>query len=536
MNGKTRTPLAASLLLLAALAASALPLLARGRSRADTPGRMATWTEILALVEERHVPPVDPKDAIYASIRGMLHTLDPHSNFLDEEAYREMREDQRGTFYGLGIVISKRGRYQPLRVVSPIADTPAARMGIRAGDIITHIRDERAGVDIDTMGLTIQEAVKYLRGPRGTVVEVTIHRPGLDEPLVFRVTRDAVRTPAVNQAFMVRPGIGYVHIANFTETTAAELDRALEDLSRQGAEKLLLDLTGNPGGLLDQAIAVASRFLQPGELVVYTEGRLPGSRQDYPAVSDAPRVSWPVVILVDRGSASASEIVSGALQDHDRAIIVGETTFGKGLVQSVYPLSEGCALALTTQKYFTPAGRCIQRSWASEEEYFFEVQQREPVPGPPPGAKRYRTDTGRTVFGGGGITPDVPFRAPELPEPVVRLLRVSAFSRFVTPHPDEDLARWEEHPDELLAAFREFVAREIDGVTPADLDAARDQVLLRLRAEVALARHGMVAHDRVLLEASPLVEKAIESFPEAEQLLAKRAKALARKTARAGHR
>ncbi|HHN74516.1 MAG TPA: PDZ domain-containing protein, partial [Acidobacteria bacterium] len=197
---------------IALVAAVALVFLLVG-ARAAAPragSRMAAFTEILSLIESRHVPEAKPKSVIYAGIHGMLGTLDPHTNFLDDEAFRDMRDEQRGSFYGLGIVISKRGRNQPLRVVSPIADTPAARLGIRAGDVITHIRDRRADVDLDTMGLTIQESVKHLRGPRGTEVEITINRPGVDKPLVFSVVRDAIRTPAVNLAMMLRPEVGYV--------------------------------------------------------------------------------------------------------------------------------------------------------------------------------------------------------------------------------------------------------------------------------------------------------------------------------------
>ncbi|RMG44964.1 MAG: S41 family peptidase [Acidobacteria bacterium] len=487
--------------------------------------QMATYAEILSLIETRHVPEADPKKVIYASIHGMLNTLDPHSNFLDDEAYREMREEQRGSFFGLGIVISKRGRYQPLRVISPIANTPAARLGVRAGDVITHIRDERAGVDVDTLGLTVQEAVKYLRGPRGTDVTITVDRPGIDEPLRFTITRDAVRTPAVNQAFMIRPGVAYVHIANFTETTSSELDRALARLRDEGATRLVLDLSNNPGGLLEQAVGTASRFLEPDELVVYTEGRLPGSRQDYLAMRDVPRVDWPMVVVVDAGSASASEIVAGALQDHDRAILVGQRTFGKGLVQSVYPLSEGTALALTTQKYYSPLGRTIQRPYASEEEYFFEPRRADREQRPEPGAPEFRTPTGRVIYGGGGILPDIVTEPPSEPEAVLKLMRLSAFSRFVNPLPDDTREAYAADPDRLLTDFRDFVAAEYPDIAQDELEAHRDELLLQLRAELTLVSSGIEARDRVLLQHNPVIQRAIAALDQAEQLLAARRRA-----------
>ena len=495
---------------------------ARGISSAGSSSTMATFSQILSLIEQKHVPEADPKAVIYAGIGGMLDTLDPHTNFLDDEAFRDMRDEQRGSFYGLGIVISKRGRSQPLRVVSPIADTPAARLGVRAGDVITHIRDERADVDVDTLGLTIQDSVKYLRGPRGTTVEITVNRPGLKKPIVFKVVRDAIRTPAVNLSFMLRPDVGYIHVANFTETTTPELDRAIEDLSGKGATKLVLDLQGNPGGLLDQAVAFASRFLTPDELVVYTEGRLPGSRQDYRALRDVPRVEWPVVVILNRGSASASEIVAGAIQDHDRGLVAGETSFGKGLVQSVYPLSEGTGLALTTQKYYTPVGRSIQRPYTTEEEYYYENFTRgEDAPQRPKG-KVFHTETGRVVYGGGGITPDVEVKQTSDPEVLLRLGRESAFARFVTPLGDETRAAYAADPSSMFDDFVAWVTKELPEIQLEDLREASERGKLYLRAELALATGGMEARDRVLTDASPVIRKALESFDKAEALLTAR--------------
>ncbi len=506
------------------LLATAIPALFLGaRSAAAPHSRKATYAEILTLIEERHVPAADSKDVIYSSIHGMLGTLDPHTNFLDDEVYREMREEQRGHFFGLGIVISKRGRHEPLRVVAPIADTPAARLGVRSGDVITHIRDPRANVDIDTLGLTIQESVKHLRGPRGSKVEITIDRPGFSEPLILEIERDAVRTPAVNQAYMIRPGVAYVQISNFTETTIAELDRALERLGQQGARALVLDLQNNPGGLLDQAVGVASRFLEPGELVVYTEGRQAGSRQDYTAVREAPRVTWPMVVLIDAGSASASEIVAGAVQDHDRALIVGSTSFGKGLVQSVYPLSESSGLALTTQKYYSPTGRSIQRPYESEEEYYFEAAARSGTTrGPAPGAPVFLTETGRKVYGGGGITPDIPIANPEIPEPLVRLYRVSAFARFIDPLAVDERDRLLRDEKALIDRFTSFVTAEIEGVDTATLVPHRRELVNFLHAEIALTKGGLQERDRVLLERNPVVLRAIDALDEAEGLLAQR--------------
>lgn len=512
-----------SLLLAALFAASAIVVVTRAAAPAGpTLGKMGTYAEILALIEQRAVPEPDMKRVIYSGISGMLDALDPHTNFLDDDNYREMREEQKGFFYGLGIQINKRGRYQPLRVVAPMAGTPADRMGIRGGDVIVHIRDERAGADIDTLGLTIQEAVKYLRGPRGSEVEITVERPGVEQPLVFKIQRDAVRTSAVSQAYMIRPETGYIKITNFVESTTPELDAALESLKKQGAKRLVLDLSGNPGGLLDQAIGVTSRFLPAGSLVVYTEGRMAGSRQDYFSAKDVPHVGWPVVVMVDRESASASEIVSGALQDHDRGIVVGETTFGKGLVQSVYPLSENTGLALTTQKYFTPVGRSIQRPYTGEDTYYLEWRERDAVPKPKDDAPVFKTDTGRIVYGGGGITPDIPVQIPEYPELVVQLLRTSAFPRFVTALSAEDRKKFAADPASVLPPFTTFVLADMPEITADALAAAKEDILLQLRGEIALLDGGLAARERVLLEKNPVLEKALASFPEAERLMSQR--------------
>lgn len=503
-----------------------VPVMYLGAGTSKTGGGPArplnAYAEILELIQTRHAPEPEVKRVIYSGIHGMLHTLDPHTNFLDDEAYREMREDQRGSFYGLGIVISKRGRYQPLRVISPIADTPAARLGIRAGDIISHIDDETAGINIDTIGLTIQEAVKHLRGPQGSKVKVTIDRAGLGESLEFTIARDEVKTPAVNNVFMVAPGVGYIKIANFTETTTAELDRALETLRLQGARKLVLDLQGNPGGLLEEAIGVSSRFLEPNELVVYTEGRLPGSRQDYGALQAVPRVEWPVAVLIDRGSASASEIVSGAIQDHDRGIVLGETSFGKGLVQSVYPLSENTGLALTTQKYYTPSGRCIQRAYESEEEYYLENAQREDAPAPAADAPVFATESGRKVFGGGGISPDVVVQLPRASEPLIQARRISAASRFVAGRTAAQRQHDRDDPAAMLRDFVSFLRAELPQLDTAQFQAAHDELKLELEGELALADGGMAARDRVFLMQNPLLRRALESFGEAEKLMSQR--------------
>jgi carboxyl-terminal processing protease len=485
---------------------------------------MDEYVRLLALLEERYVEPVEAKDLIYDSIRGMVRTLDPHSNFLDDRQYEDMREEQRGEFFGLGIVISKRGKNHPLTVVSPIEGTPASRLGIRAGDMITHVRDARTDVDTDTLGLSIQEAVNLLRGPRGTPVEITIDRPGLDGPLVFEITRDVIPTRAVADAYLIRPGVGYVRVVNFTQTTTRELDEALDDLERQGMERLLLDLRDNPGGLLDQAVKVTDRFIGDGQVIVSTRGRVPGSDQEFYATGRATRPDYPLVVLVNHGSASASEIVAGAIQDHDRGLVVGETTFGKGLVQSVYPLGQNTALALTTQKYYTPSGRLIQRDYSDLGEYIFERAPDSPYDVWTAPDEERQTTNGRTVFGGDGIRPDVEVELTERPPVVDQLLRANAFFRFtVAVETGRESAPPEtesETPEALFAAFLEWLEREEpDGGTPEQLEAARDAVTTYIRAELAAKRDGLAARYRVLAERDAQIRTALQSFEDARELV-----------------
>jgi len=502
--------------------------------------KMKTFSQIIGVVQDKYVEEVPGEDLIYDGIRGMLRTLDPHTNFLDSENYKDMQDEQRGNFYGLGIVISKRSKEEPLTVISPIDGTPAARLGVRAGDIISHIVDSSRNIDIDTLDLTIQDAVKYLKGPKGSEVIITIQRLGTEEPLTFKIVRDKIDTPSVSNSFMIRPGTGYIKLANFTQTSADDLDRAISQLKSRGMERLILDLRLNPGGLLDQAVKVADRFLPDGKMIVYTRGRVPGSDQEYFATKAGDDNEMPIVVMINRGSASASEIVSGALQDHDRALVVGETSFGKGLVQSVFRLSNQTGLALTTAKYYTPSGRLIQRDYSSLEDYFYDLDDDE-VAGTStggdelPGREVRHTDTGRVVYGGGGITPDVTVKAEELSKLVTDLSRKNLFFKFAVQHVREvedipkdkattdanqidDLVAQYHPDDKSLAAFKKFLAT--NKVTIDDTEFKKDQETIRtfLKAEMLETVGGLSLRDRVLAENDPQVIKAIDMIPRAREL------------------
>jgi carboxyl-terminal processing protease len=472
-----------------------------------------SFATILQVVQDNYYEPVEPDVLVEGAINGMLRTLDPHSHYLNIKAYRSMREEQQGSFSGLGIVIQKLGRDRPLTVISPIDGTPAARLGIRAGDIISRINGE--GTD----GISSNEAVERLRGPKGSDVHITIVRPGFSEPLEFTVTRDTIPTESVVNPYIIEPGTAYLKIRNFTQTTDRELQRALEDLEDQGMQRLILDLRGNPGGLLDQAVAVTDKFLDRGKKLVYTRGRIQGSNKDYYASDEASYPDVPLVILVNRGSASASEIVAGAIQDHDRGLIVGETTWGKGLVQSVFPLTRNNALALTTAKYYTPSGRLIQRDYESLENYVAYRTDENYEPAIDRSSRKF-TDAGRTVYGGGGIAPDFEVELREPSELITRMYRTSSFFRFaveyLTGHPD--VTTGFDVNDEVLEEFRRFLMTNEIPFEESELVEDREDVQMFVKAEILSAKFGLVQGERVRNASDDQVRKALTLFPQARDL------------------
>jgi carboxyl-terminal processing protease len=503
------------------------------------------YTAILGAVEEEYADEVKSDRLVSASIREMLRTLDPHSNFFEAREYGQLQERQKGSYYGLGITVqSVDGN---ITVVSPFEGTPAHRLGIRAGDVISRIEEE------DARGMSIDDAVKRLRGPKGTPVRITIVRQGYDAPLDFTVIRDAIPLHSVPYHFMASKSVGYLRLQDFNETTACrpgegpecerELEKALKSLQKGGATAIVLDIRDNPGGLLDQAFAVSNLFLKKGQLVVFTRGRSKRDESNYITEAESPWVGVPLVVLTSRHSASASEIVAGAIQDHDRGLIVGETTFGKGLVQTIMPLRNvrGYALALTTARYYTPSGRSIQRDYggAPLDEYY---APRDRKPCDEGGGEAKLTDAGRRVFGGDGITPDYCVE-PDSPSKFMASLigrqAFIGFSRFFEAAESAGgaqiagtgsrshsvsakvklVGRDFKVDDRVLADFRAFLDSQKLKYTEEDFTAHREQISREILEEVLRQVFGEGEARRRTLAWDPQVKKALELVGKADLLL-----------------
>jgi carboxyl-terminal processing protease len=368
------------------------------------PDHYKTFTAALATIQSQYAEEVESDRLVYGAINGMLQTLDPHSSFMDPKSYAQMRERQEGRYYGLGVTIqAPNGDITAVRVFE---GSPAHDKGIRRGDVIAEIEGQT------TKGWTTEDAVAKLRGPKGTVVNIGIRRKGLEQLIPVAVNRDQVSIPSLSAVFMIDRETGYVGITDFAEHTDEDLGTALESLTKKGMKRLVLDLRSNPGGQLDQAIRITNRFVPKGAMVVYTRGRVPNSDQDYRATDTPEYTSIPMITLVNRSSASASEIVSGALQDYDRSLIIGETTFGKALVQSVYRVSGGAGLALTTARYYTPSGRLIQRPWDGTFDEYLTYTMKDQSQRTYSAEQLKYTTGGRKVYSGGGIEPDERFDGP----------------------------------------------------------------------------------------------------------------------------
>ncbi len=492
---------------------------------------------VLSLVNENYVEEVESGELIYAAIDGMLEVLDPHSNFLSKESFAEMGERFSGKFYGIGIEFDVLDGY--LYVISVIENSPSEAVGLQSGDRIVMINGESA------IGIKHDEVRQKLRGEKGSMVDVTIERTGVDDQFDVTITRDRIPIRSVRAAIMLEDQTGYIQMIRFAKTTSRELETALDRLQQQGMERLILDLRGNSGGYLDQAVEVSSKFIPEGRVIVKTLGRNRSSNKTFNSLRGINHRDMPLVIMLDHRSASASEIVAGAVQDWDRGVIAGTRSFGKGLVQTLYAephLTDGSALKLTTARYYTPSGRMIQRDYKNRsfQEYiegsFSDAD--EEVGGDESDAVEERpvftTAGGRTVYGDGGITPDVMIKTPKRMYPFVigHFKGWVPFDRacfeFATAYgvtrPDlkddfETFLRDFEVDDTMLEAFKTQVRDS--GITFAEEEFATDLDVIELQLKRSLARNlwGDEEASRVTAAGDDQLQQALQLFHSHEMLV-----------------
>ncbi|HTV57491.1 MAG TPA: S41 family peptidase [Verrucomicrobiae bacterium] len=488
-----------------------------------------TFTRVLAVVERNYADPIDVDKAIYdGAIPGMLHVLDPHSNFFDPQQYALFREEQEGKYYGVGMTVQPRENQTV--VLAPFVGSPAFKAGIRPGDVILKVDGKPCA------GLTTTQVADMLKGAKGTTVHIALGREGWKDPIQVTIVRDEIPRPGVDFFTMVKPGIGYVRVSTFNETTDSDLSDALKQLDVSKLDGLIIDLRNNGGGLLNQAVGMADMFLDKNELVVSHRGRSSPERRYYAEVGNH-GVEVPLVVLINGQSASASEIVSGAIQDHDRGLIVGETSFGKGLVQTQFPLSEDTALLLTTARYYTPSGRLIQRDYKNTTLYDYHYNPQKPRA---PEVKL--TDSGRQVFGQGGITPDVVVSPPKLDDFDELLRRRDIFYPFAQGVGDFTRYYLGQKPTvtrdfvadaSVIAEFKKFLQQQHIQFTDADIQNNLSWIQWKIRREVITSVFGLNEGYKVELQNDPQLDKAIEDIPQARALYQNARKIVAEKQASA---
>ena len=505
--------------------------------------------EALSVIESSHVggSKLDYNEVFKSSIDGMLHTLDPHSNYFDAKEFEQFRTDQSSRYYGIGATIgdlsNEKGDVVATFIRATFDNAPAHRAGLRYGDKIIEVNGT------SMLGKPFSDVRNFLRGPRGTSARLVVERYGTGKRETVEIVRDAVPQPSISEAYMIRPGVGYIAMTGgFNQTTYGEFAEAMKNLKARGMTQLVLDLKNNGGGLVGQAYRVANAFLSTGQTVFTQKGRETGSNDPpYRAENPNPE-TLPLVVLVNRNSASASEILAGALQDHDRALIVGENTFGKGLVQNPFVLDYGSMLLLTIAKYETPSGRLIQRDYSNGNLYDYYtnggLQRDENAPATPKGPES-RTDSGRPVYGGGGISPDVVVKADtitieqdrvqrKLANPVFAFAldlshgRVKGFENYKVDKPivfNYDI-KSSDFPmtEQLYQAFKSYAVSTYK-TNPALIDKERKFIERSLRSELVTAAYGSTTSLQVFNETDSQLSKAIELLPQAKQLASEGARA-----------
>jgi len=556
--------IASALVLIAAVVGGTIGRSRRFRHSVPTNGAVSyaeaddiekDYNEAISAISMEYAGDIDYEKATQAAIQGMLSTLDPHSMYFPYSEFKKLREDQDSKFFGIGVTIVQ--HRDGVYIQSAVEDTPAGRLGLRYGDRILEVDGE------DAREWSSEQVSKKVRGGKGEPVTIKVERAGSEAPLTFTVIRDLVPLPSIRNAYMLRPGTGYIGLTGgFQSTSDEELRRELDKLKDQGMRQVILDMRGNPGGLLNQAIDVASEFLPRGLVVVSVKGRTEYSDPIVYKSTGADPEDVPLVVLINRGTASASEIVAGAIQDHGRGLIVGETSFGKGLVQHVFLLPFSTGLTLTTARYYTPYGRSLQRDYSSGSLYDYytrhdedgtkaqappsasgsptsrkpEATPAQPVSTPhPQNGPAVKTAAGRVFYGGGGITPDIDIK-PVVFSPLKNRIVEAAF-QFTRQLAAGRIAGLESYKvervqygrnpkatdypinDRVLDAFRSFVRTDTASqLAPAQLEEELDFVKLRLREEIVTAAYSNDAGARVLLDSDPQVLRALEALPDAKRL------------------
>jgi carboxyl-terminal processing protease len=486
------------------------------------------FNDALTLVQKNYVENVNTDKLTEAAIRGMLSELDPHSVYITPEQLKRVNEDFQGSFEGIGVEFDIIN--DTITIVTPISGGPSEALGIQAGDKIVKING------VSSIKMSREDVPKKLRGAKGTKVNVTIYRAGVPNLLEFEITRDKIPLYSVDASFMENKEVGYVRVTRFSATTYDEFSKALTDLKSQGMKKLILDLRNNPGGYLDQAFKMASMFVPRGKKIVYTKSRIPAYNDEYLS-EGGDYTDIPLIVLVNDGSASASEIVSGAIQDWDRGLIVGENTFGKGLVQRQYDLPDGSAIRVTTSRYFTPSGRLIQKPYEGsqykkmlndeeEGDNLYHTQDAKDTTKP-----EYKTMGGRTVYGGGGITPDYIIKMDTLTNYSVQLRRLNIFLEYTNNYYEANKNRLKsEYPDyinfrdkfevseSMLGDFQSLASSKGIEINSEQFNRDKDFIMISIKSILARDIWGNNGSMAVFLSIDQQFEKAMQLFPEAEKL------------------
>lgn len=496
------------------------------QSQDNIRAELERFMEVFGYVKRYYVEPVESDKLITGAIEGLLGKLDPHSVYIPKKNLEKVTEQFEGSFEGIGIefiVLNK-----VLTVVSPIPGGPSEAVGLLPGDQIIRIDESSA------YGITEEEVFKKLRGPKGSKVKVTIVRSNLSEPFEVQIIRDKIPIYSIYSTFMLDDGqTGYIWMARFAKTTADELERALTELRRQGMQRLILDLRSNSGGLLEQAVEVADKFIPAGQKLVYTRGRLSGADEDFYSSSGNDQPMMPMIVMISHGSASASEIVAGAIQDLDRGLVVGQTSFGKGLVQNQIGLKDGSGLRLTVARYYTPSGRLIQRPYDDGlADYYAEGYDDEDNNGhaavPDTSRKPYKTRSGRTVYGGGGITPDSTLKAERITRFTNALFGSRIFFELGSRYGSALRGRYKDLNafrrdytigDELRTDLQELLKK--NKMEFSEEAYKRDELFIKsmVKAEVARALWDSAHYYQVLRAEDPEVQTAVQLMPQARQIL-----------------